>query len=416
MPKDPTKPKKEKRPVVKHVAKALNNGALARKILGSNPYLALVLDPWNSPPAFIPDDNMADTALFTVVKRLDVTVINGVMAVRLGGYAMENSTLGAPAFAYGIVPTRNSYTPAALKWIVGQTSSGSSGPNQLFVSITATGAPPGQAIYFENAFGTDTTDSAVPSYFTHVRLISAGMQAQYTGTALDSKGLLVAAFVPKSGEASAILPDPENITFDQLMKIKDSAVCAVNTLKGIQAKYKPSDPMCFKFLNMGLTYNHQDSEEVDTTLQQGELFIAANGCTDGATFHIDIICHYEGLVASNQFQLVDSHKTVNSPSQMATAQNVTAMSHATKPVSFTAQQQNAPTNFGSIAQAPLNSLQSGTGLLGSMLPDFGNLLGGSDSSSSSSSSKKSKKGKSTKSTISDMKDLAEELGPLLEMA
>lgn len=414
MPKDPTKPKKEKRPVVKHVAKALNNGALGRKILGANPYLACVLDPWNSPPAFIPDDNMADTALFTVVKRLELTVINGIIAVRLGGYSMSNSTTAENYFVYGLTPHREQNAVTEMAWIVGQTHSASSTSSQLFTSITASGVTPGQAIYFENAFGLGGTASVVPKYFTHVRLVSAGMQAQYTGTALDSKGLLVAAFVPKSGESASILPDPITITFDELMAIKDSTVCAVNTLKGIQAKYKPSDPMCFRFLNMNISYNSLDSEEVDTTLQQGELFIAANGCTDGATFHIDIVAHYEGLVASNQFQLVDSHKTLSSPSQMATAQNVTAMSHATKPVSFTAEAQNhAPANFGSIVQAPLNSISSGNGLLGSFLPDMGSLLGGSGSNSST---KKAKSGvKNFKSNLSDVKDLADELGPLAEM-
>lgn len=400
--------------VVKEVAKALNKGALRHKILMSNPYMMSLLDPFNAPPALIPDDNMARKSSFSVLYRNDITVgTSGIAGIRLGGYYVHVGSPSGDHFTYGLVPrwTLDPTSGTNYSFILGQiTDSTSSTLTDLFANNTgvapAIGAAP-NAVYVPFAWNPTAQGAPVASTFTGVRLVSAAVQASFTGTALNSSGLWTAAFLPRQGGLSPTsaptgAQDATTVSLYGLQQLSDSIVTPVNRLSGAGTRYKPTDPTVFVFRDSASNLDLSSHVDVGDNME-GQLFVVGTGLAANSTIHIDAIFHYEGLTASNQFSLVDAHVSHSDPIAMSQAANISAVSNAAVPHAFTDSIQTGAT-LGGINPVPANSISAGT------KPSSSDNSGSSSSWQDSVSSVLDT-GKSIASTVSS---IAKDLGPLLE--
>jgi hypothetical protein len=142
------------------------------------------------------------------------------------------------------------------------------------------------------------SDTTIPDTFDQVRIVSAGLTIQYTGTALDNKGKMTIVFCPRN-----FYRDSLNValTIDTLAKTPGARVIPVKDNSGGTLLYHPLDPKSLTYAKVkdtNLTYPTVQSEDLEVYMG-GEFYAVADGCTEGSTFQVVFCINYEALPAKS---------------------------------------------------------------------------------------------------------------------
>jgi hypothetical protein len=291
--------------------------------VGLNPYLELLLDPFNAPSAKIVDDQCYPSATFKIVRRISMSVnAQGIAGVVMGNYIPLSANNGGSLVPIQYAPDTGE-TYVAYDWIVGQLTGAGATATSLF----------GQQLDYSDAVRLvqwDSRDEGVPSLFTNVRLVSAGLSCHFNGTPLDAKGRITAVSTPqdsyweeKTGSSSAAI--------DELLELPGAISCPVNQLKGAISLYKPVDYSSFDYTNIrdGSIYEVVSMESSQALVpnyaggfKPGVLCLVIDGAEPGASVTFTFVAHYEGLPRTSTLNLVDAVTSPNDPLELAQTLNV----------------------------------------------------------------------------------------------
>lgn len=312
--------------------------------VGMNPYLECLLDPFNAPSARIVDDQCYPSAVFKIIRRVSMTANNnGVVGVMFGFYTTA-PTQDAPFGNCGsLIPLRVLPDESLFyyDWIVGQMTNAGSTSAALF-----TGQP--DQLDKIQLVQWDSKDEGVPSLFTNVRLVSAGLSCHFNGTPLDAKGRICAVSVPFESFISEY-SNSAGLGVDDLLTLPGAISCPVNQLKGAISLYKPADYTSFNYVGVRdmTLYEYTDTSnhmiESVSYARPGVLFLVLDGVEPGASVTFTYVGHYEGLPRTSTLNLVDAEISPNDPLELAHSMNVI---------------QRTPNTFGD-AGAAINTARGG---------------------------------------------------------
>lgn len=305
---------------VKHSKSSKKKKSKVAKGIGMNPYLNVLLDPFNAPSAKIVDDQCHPSAVFKIIRRIQmISNADGIAGVCLGNYIPSaGRTTGS------LIPLQNHIALPAdqFDYILGQTTWGSSTEASLFVGQTAQ-ADAIRLLQWENE-----TDG-VRNLFSHCRLVAAGISCHFNGTPLDAKGRIIAVSTPKSTYwEDRTISDP--VTLDDLLELPGAINVPINQLKGALAVYKPVDYTSFDYVDLeDPIYQTVDistgTDEVKVAYDRarpGVLCLVADGTTEGSSFTFTFTAHYEGIPRYSTLNLVELENSPSDPLELAHTMNV----------------------------------------------------------------------------------------------
>jgi len=290
--------------------------------LGMNPYLELLLDPFNARSAKIVDAQSYPSATFKVVCRVPMTInTKGVAGICFGNYLrLSGDPVG------GLVPMRVLDAPQNYDFIIGQMTNAASDDalSALF------GEQTGQTDAVKLAQW-DAQDEGVPSLFNNVRLVAAGLSCHFSGTELESQGRIVVVSTPFQDyweEQST----SSTYTVD-LLNLPGAIQVPVNQLKGAIALYKPVDYSSYDYVDLDDTAFILDGSAQPMAQymnnRPGVLTAVVTGGSSGASLIFTLVLHYEGIPRSSTLNLIDSEPSPNDPLELAQTMNVVQMTPST---------------------------------------------------------------------------------------
>jgi len=309
--------KKLKKKVKRDVAKVLNKNTLERKrLLGMNPYLQTLLDPFNVLGVKIPDMNSHPSGSFQILDRREIVInANGVACICYGAYGAS----GSSGQGGSLVPVRVAGT-GSVPYAIGMTN----GALASSVDLLLGGSP----IYLTN--WTSVSDPIVQTY-VKARLVSAGTCFQYLGAPLNAKGKASLGFAPRNQLRSNI---SSGLTVDMLLKLPGSKTVPVNTLSGGVVLYQPQDGVSLEYVdtNSVSTATNGSVWDTDANLRAacgGEMYISFTGCNPGDVIQITSAFNYEAIPRTNTWNLVGVSLSPNDPIALTHAFNTVQTSPVT---------------------------------------------------------------------------------------
>lgn len=300
------KNKKEKKKIKRDVAKVLNKGDYSRYLSSINPYYQTLADPFNVHGLQIPDMVMFPSAPFTLVKRFQMTA--GAVAgshnvcAAIIGFVLQKTTVSYGGF----IPAD---TTAGTKYALGCTANNLGATSSSLFPSGALGVP--FVLQYDQW---DGSSDAVPTLFQKVRLVSAGLAVDYTGTAFDSKGRIVCAFLPRGG--GRIKYQSTDLSVDVIASFPGSRVIPISKLIGCTVLYRPQDPVSLVYSEVDLSIDVSSSAQPQE-FWGGEMYVAADNMTEGAILQATLICNYEGIPRTNQMNLVAGEVSKYDPLSLA---------------------------------------------------------------------------------------------------
>jgi hypothetical protein len=269
------------------------------QLMSQNPYLCSLLDPFNcGSGSKIPGFGCMPTATLTVMDRRTLTVnANGVVgAVFQGGMpGLSTSSFGA-----------------------GWTLSNTATQTNIFANVATAGSG-SVAILLGNA----ATGTTIDATYQDLRLVSASVTMEYTGTTLNDQGLLIAAAYPReSGNYSW------PITATPAINIRNSPYArevAVNKHKGIAVRYNPTDADSYVFSRTGNRGYQLPAATIDGVLWNfsdafGSMMVMGIGLAAGQTVNIVSAYNYEAHPEASSTTIVSSSPSHSDPLAMSHAE------------------------------------------------------------------------------------------------
>lgn len=303
--------------------------------LGVNPYLELLLDPFNARSAKIVDDQSYPSSTFKVVCRVPLDInAQGIAGVCFGNYLRSS---GDPVG--GLVPLRLLDPPGVYDFIIAQTTPSGATETSLF------GEQIGQTDAVKLSQWS-AQDEGVPSLFNNVRLVAAGLSCHFSGTELDSKGRIVVVSTPFQDYWDQ--QSSSSVSVEALLSLPGAIQVPVNQLKGAIALYKPVDYSSFDYVDLDGTACFVDSSDYPIFYQglnnrPGVLTAVLTGGEPSASVLFTCVLHYEGIPRSSTLNLIDSDPSPNDPLELAQTMNVV---------------QKTPSTYGD-ASAAINTARAG---------------------------------------------------------
>lgn len=305
------KVKKLKKKVNRDVAKILNkDNRVTRKLLAMNPYAQTLLDPFNVRGIRIPDDAQYPSVPFTIVDRQTITVnAQGITAICYGLY-----TSTGLAATGSLVPINITGTLAGDSYQVGMIA----GTAATSADLTA-GSPGTTGVSPIRFAQWSSTSPTVQTNFEKVRLVSAGLNVQFTGNFTHNSGKYTVAYGPRN-KSRGRGGNPFPISY--LQTFPESRTIPISLNEGATIRYEPTDEYSFRYTQMGasdVTYiqgyplvTSNDWEDQVAQACGGELWCSIDGCDSGTTFQCTFVANYEGIVSSNAFLLASAAMTSHS--------------------------------------------------------------------------------------------------------
>lgn len=333
--------KKLKKKVKADVAKVLNKNNLSRKmLLGMNPYLQCLLDPFNAGGAKIPDLNMTASGTFQIVDRQTLTVgSSGVVGICYGAASTSSSN----AQGGSLVPvsiTGTTVFPFAVGMLVSGSATNST--SDIFFGNTK--------IYLTNWA---SVIGVVPQTYSKVRLVSAGLIFQYLGAPLNAKGKASVGFAPRNQYRTT---SSSGLTVANILSLPGAKAIPINQLSGGLVIYQPQDSASLEYVDTTSTSQNVNVGAVwdtDANLRAavgGELWMAFDGLTSGDTIQCTAVLNYEGIPRTNTFNVIAATPSPNDPVSLTHALNTIQVMPTTLATS-------APAEFGSGKSAISGSTQ-----------------------------------------------------------
>lgn len=364
-PKRNAQGKKLKKKVNRDVAKTLNKNAMVqRMLLGMNPYLQTLLDPFNVSGVRIPDLNTHPSSSFQVIDRKQLLIsAQGCAGIAYGFYALSSST----AQGGSLTPVTYLGPLGTATNSVGMVSGTASNSTDIFQLASPT--------YLTG--WTSNTD-VIPAMYQKARLVSCGVVFQYLGAPLNAKGRAILVFAPRN-QLRQIAAG--GLTSDQLLKVPGSKVIPINTLSGGMVLYQPQDSASLEYADLESTTGSVPSVAVwdeDANLRAaagGELVIAFDGCTTADLVQITAVFNYEGIPKYNTLNIVSAVPSPNDPIALGHAMNRVQQLPTTYATASEATNQIAPTliNVGNSQDYVPHPYQGGTSPVSSGIKSTNNV-------------------------------------------
>jgi len=292
--------KKEKKKIKRDVAKVLNKDVrLRRRLLAMNPYAMTLLDPFNNRGCRIPDESMYPSVPFTIVDRRTLVANANGVAMICYGYSTSSAALG---FGSLIPIPIQSNVPQS--YVVGMINGSAATINDVTAGVVGTTGP--STIKFLQWQASALT---VPSQFDKVRLVSAGLNVQFTGNFTANSGKFTIGYAPRNySRASSGQPIP----ITQIQALPDSRTVPISLNEGVTIRYEPVDDYSFRYTQIGgisgfyPQYTIASSTDWETIVAQacgGELWVTVDGAPANTTFQCTFVANYEGIPETNSFLL-----------------------------------------------------------------------------------------------------------------
>jgi len=318
---DNKKVKKLKKKVKRDIAKVLNkNNRVGKRLLGMNPYALTLLDPFNHTGVKIPDENLTPSVAFSIIDRRTITInAQGIGCVCYG----YRSTLSAIAVG-SLVPIQIA-SDAGGSYVCGFLNGSAATSADLTLGTLNTTGP--QDLKFSQWNATTPT---IPTMFDKVRLVSAGLNVQFTGNFTNNSGKYTAAFAPRfysrNGGGLAI-------PISAIAQIPGARQVPVSQNSGVTVIYEPLDSKSLEYVQVGYiqqasapSYTIANALDWDTKLapaEGGELWVAIDGSVSTTTFQVTFVGNYEGVPSSSSVLLAQMAQTQShDPLMVAHAMNV----------------------------------------------------------------------------------------------
>jgi hypothetical protein len=299
------KAKSQKKKVNRKVAKILNKDNLAsRRLLMMNPYAQTLLDPFNVRGVRIPDDAQYPSVPFTIVDRQTITVnAQGVAMICYGLYS--SSSIAATA---SLIPISITGTNSGASYQVGMIGGTAASTTDLTAGVPGTtGVSPIRFAQWSAATPT------VQTSFEKVRLVSAGLNVQFTGNYTHNSGKYTIAYGPR-GHSRAQGGNAFPLAY--LAQFPESRTVPISLNEGATIRYEPVDEYSFRYTLIGANntsyiqaypiVTSNDWEDQVAQAEGGELWCAVDGSDSGTTFQCTFVANYEGIVTSNSFLLASA--------------------------------------------------------------------------------------------------------------
>lgn len=314
-----TKKKKRASGPMKTVEQILAKGPFHEYLLNQDPYYRTLLDPFNVRGVRIPDMTVTPSAPFSLTKRFSVAAqsngcvgacigITGDMssAVWLGSMVPQRvitvTTSGVKTGGAAPGTVTNSPANGSVGHIVGINNESKASIFSNFSSFTE--------IVFQN-WNYDGTQGTCPvrSYFTNVRVVSAGLNCQFLGNYTNSNGRIVAASV-----ARQTVRDQNDLTVstDQLATLPGSKIIPINQMGGATVYYRPTDARSLSYASLdpalditGMSlYNINNWFANRAEALGGEMYLVCDGLSTGVEIQFTLTINYEGTPRTNELNLV----------------------------------------------------------------------------------------------------------------
>lgn len=352
--------KKKNKKVKSKTLKTLVKVPQFKKYLqGINPYFSTLQDPFNVQGVRIPDIVTVPSSTFLIRDRRTLTwdATHLQTGIYYGGFPVVSAP--TPMMG-GLIPLQD--TGAGTdSYAVGCTLLPANS-NSVFVNTTAT------AMYFTNW---STPGSAVQSFYSHVRLVSAALSVRFTGNSLNNQGKMTAVFVPKN-----FLKDyyrTNTIPLDFMSQIPGALVVPVNAEDGITIFYRPADNQVMEYQSLDVQTTRTSAVYTPQQATPGGLFFMADGLSSTVgSFQTVFVANYEAIPRTTSFGLVGVSNSISDP---------ISLSHAMNEI------QKCPTAIGSCREAEHKAAASptrpSTGFAGESGSNTTTLPGSNSSSPSS---------------------------------
>lgn len=283
----------------KETKKELKGESLQRFLLMKNPYARSILDPFNCRGAQIPDMESYPSVPFTMVDRRTITVNpSGVCAFSVG-----NCTRALGQVSGGsLVPTKFTINSVAFDYFYGQINGGGTSTGistNLFPAVDSGAATTDIAFPKWNS-----ASSSIPATFQKVRLVSLGVNLQFTGNFQTNQGKMSACVVPPGYFKT--LGQQNNISVNMIETAPQSKIIPVSANQGITLIWHPQDIGVQQYTNVSndqgpITHLIATSGDYKQQTLAGELLIAITGAEPGTVFQATIVGNYEGIALKNDF-------------------------------------------------------------------------------------------------------------------
>jgi len=274
-----------------------------QQLMTENPYLCSLMDPFGcGSGSKIPGFGNMATATFSVWDRRNVTVNTN----QIVGY-----------FLQGLMPGLNGAPVFSAGWTLGTAAV----DTNLFASYN-TAAPVG----FTNILlGNVNTGTTIDATYQDLRVVSAGIGINYTGTTLTDSGFFVGSSYPRESGAFS-WPPTTNLAVADFRNSPYSKEVAVNKHKGLTVIYKASDAASYNFVRTGTRGYplNQSVGAVSTMFSDGfgSMAVIGTGLTAGQSCVVISVINYEAHPEPASTSLIGTTARHNDPLALAHAENV----------------------------------------------------------------------------------------------
>lgn len=285
---------KESKKPSKTASRRPNAGNMEKWLLRGDAYFLSLVDPFTFTGARIPDFESYPSCTFQIVKRFSVSA----NAAGIAGFVAGLCPVPSSTATGWLTPIRTGSGGTTTYGEVGMYTNTSSTTGGLF-----TGGTSSQFVFLDNYKWTSSVATGVPSYFSKVRLVSAGLAAEYLSAPLNAGGMFTVASVPYN----TLRPNAGvGISLDQVQALPGSQIIPINDLEGALCTYKPVDTKALQYMDVAsIQYDASTAAtQANLTPAMGnEMYIIGTGMNSGDTVEFTLVLNYEAIPLSNQMNI-----------------------------------------------------------------------------------------------------------------
>jgi hypothetical protein len=306
--------KKAEKKLLKKEAKAARKGALSKEegYMSHSHYFKTLADPFSYHGEKIPDPICYPSSTFSITDRRVLTLTsNGggtVIYGNVGNTSVPSGSLIPIQWAAASVGGQ-SYCIGGMTTGLGVFSGGNIIP-------TAVGE------WIANTFPNwNTSNPQVQGLYQKARLVSAGVCIDYLGTALNAKGRLTMASVPRATLREKMIAG--SISILDIQNLVGAKIIPINKLVGGSETYHPLDLKSFEYVDLDMIGDNSSDYNLPAfeAALGGEMFIVIDGAEAAATCQVTAVFNYEGIPRLNTLNLVQPGPSRDDPIELSMAKN-----------------------------------------------------------------------------------------------
>jgi len=301
-------PKPKKKAASAQKSKPLVKMGTDQLLKSLNSYYRTLEDPFHITGEKIPDLDTSQSAAFFLRQKFTLQTNSSGNAFLMVGktpdsFSWSASLVPHPTYGSGAKPNNNNLTPVNV---------GAPSPAYYYHAIAYT--TNSVTVNQLNA-GTETliewsnwsySNPAVPSRYTHCRLVSYGLSCQALAATNNSSGKISACFLPKD-KIDPVYATYGNtyVTLPMIEEQLEAIIVPLNEFKPFTMRYKPLDNSCLEYTN---NYNvvpggTDASKILGGGANVGTFLVAVTGAAANTAIQVVLHGNYEGVYTNSSFGL-----------------------------------------------------------------------------------------------------------------